>query len=182
MFSERFTISFGIWYQNKFHDFRGVFGNLINTYAEPKRLTIFAKKDSIIDTARKVSVFGVFLVRIFLDSDWIQRGAKHISVFSLNPGKYGPETLRVRTLFMQWDILQGPKYSFFKLLGPGHYTIKNPELPGGNLVTKEERFKSIKDNVPGPGTYQVSFFNLAFGISFLNATKYISTVRKRITP
>ena len=82
---------------------------------------------------------------------------------------------------MPWDVWQGPKYAVFELLGPGHYTVKNPELPGGNLVTKEERFKSIKDDVPGPGAYQVSFFNFAFGINFLNANKPISTVRKRTT-
>jgi len=40
--------------------------------------------------------------------------------------------------------------------GPGHYAVKNPVLPGGNLVTKEERFKTLKSDVPGPGTYQLS--------------------------
>ena len=69
------------------------------------------------DTAWKVSVFGIFLVRIFphLDwiwrdtlypvfiwteygeilcirySDWIRRDSPYLSVFSPNAGKYGPE-------------------------------------------------------------------------------------------
>ena len=40
-------------------------------------------------------------------------------------------------------------------IGPGHYDIKKPSVTGGNLVTKEERFKSVICDVPGPGTYQV---------------------------
>ena len=39
------------------------------------------------NTAWKVSVFGVFLVRIYL------------SVYGRNAGKYGPEKLGIRTLF-----------------------------------------------------------------------------------
>ena len=52
-------------------------------------------------TTWKVSVFGVILVRIFSHLDWIRRNTEYLSVFSLNAGKYGPEWLRVRTLFMQ---------------------------------------------------------------------------------
>ena len=43
-------------------------------------------------TALKVSVFGVYLVRIFQHSNWIRRDAKYLSLFSPNAGKYGPET------------------------------------------------------------------------------------------
>ena len=49
----------------------------------------------VIVTGWKVSVFGVFLVHIFPHSDWIRR------IFSPNAGKYGPEKLRIRTLFTQ---------------------------------------------------------------------------------
>ena len=48
-------------------------------------------------TVYKVSVFGVFLVRIFPHSDWIQR-------YSLNAVKYGPEKLRIRTFFTQREM------------------------------------------------------------------------------
>ena len=54
-------------------------------------------------TAWKVFVFGAFLVRIFPHSDWIRRD-KYLSVFSPNAGKYGPESLRIRTLFLQWYL------------------------------------------------------------------------------
>ena len=45
----------------------------------------------ITHTASKVSVFGVFLVRIFPHLDWIQRNTPFLSITSLNAGKYGPE-------------------------------------------------------------------------------------------
>ena len=53
-------------------------------------------------TAWKVSVFGVFLVRIFPHSDWIRRDTEYLLVFSPNVGKYWQEKLRIRTLFTQW--------------------------------------------------------------------------------
>ena len=43
-----------------------------------------------IATVWKVSVFGVFLVRIFSHSKWICRDTEHLSVFSPNTGKYAP--------------------------------------------------------------------------------------------
>ena len=42
------------------------------------------------NTAWKVSVFEVFLVRIFPHLDWIRSDTPHLSVFSPNAGKYGP--------------------------------------------------------------------------------------------
>ena len=42
-------------------------------------------------TAWKVFVFGVILVRIFPHSDWTPRKIPHLSVFSPNMGKSGPE-------------------------------------------------------------------------------------------
>ena len=38
----------------------------------------------------------------FPHSDWIQRDTEYLSGFSPNAGKYGPEKLRIRTLFTQW--------------------------------------------------------------------------------
>ena len=55
--------------------------------------------------AWNVSVFAVILVRIFPQSDWIRRDTLYLSVFSPNAGKYGPESLRIGTLFTQWLIL-----------------------------------------------------------------------------
>ena len=48
-----------------------------------------------------MSAFGVFLVRIFLHLDWIRRDTPYLSVFSPNAGNYGPEKLRIQTLFTQ---------------------------------------------------------------------------------
>ena len=52
-------------------------------------------------TAWEVSIFEVFLVRIFPHSDWIQRDTEYLSVFSPNGGKYGPKKLQSWTLFTQ---------------------------------------------------------------------------------
>ena len=49
-----------------------------------------------------MSVFGVFLVLIFPHPDWIRRDTPYLSVFNLNAGKYGPEKLRIRTLFTHY--------------------------------------------------------------------------------
>ena len=46
----------------------------------------------------------IFLVRIFSHSDWIRGDTEYLSVFSPNAGKYGPEILRIRTLFRQWKL------------------------------------------------------------------------------
>ena len=47
----------------------------------------------------EVSVFKAFLVRIFPHLDWIRRDTLYLSAFSPNAGKYGPQKLRIQTLF-----------------------------------------------------------------------------------
>ena len=51
-------------------------------------------------TAGKVSVFEVFLVRIFVHLDLIRRDTEYCSTFSPNMRKYGPEALRIRTFYV----------------------------------------------------------------------------------
>ena len=63
---------------------------------------VFYPVPALVYTAWKVSKYGVFLVRIFLYSDCIRRFTEEISVFGPNVGKYGPENLRIWTLFTQW--------------------------------------------------------------------------------
>ena len=58
------------------------------------------------NNAWNVSVFGVFLVRIFSHLDWIRRDIPHLSVFSPNVGKYRPEKHQIRILFTQCNILR----------------------------------------------------------------------------
>ena len=43
------------------------------------------------NTALIVSLFGIFLVRIFPHSEWIQRDTGYLSVFGPNAEKYGPK-------------------------------------------------------------------------------------------
>ena len=52
-----------------------------------------------------MSLFGVFLVRIFPHSDWIRRD----TVFNSNAGKYGQKKLGIETLLTQ---CQGMKKIF----------------------------------------------------------------------
>ena len=54
-------------------------------------------------TAWKVSIFGIFLLRIFSHSDWIRRDTDYLSVFSPNAEKCGPEKRWIRTPFTQWQ-------------------------------------------------------------------------------
>ena len=51
-----------------------------------------------------MSIFGVFLVCIFLHLDWIRRNTPYLSVFTLNAGKYGPEWTVILMFmdFWQW--------------------------------------------------------------------------------
>ena len=56
------------------------------------------------NTAWKVYICEVFLVYNFRHSDWIQRDAAYLSVFSPNAGKYWQEKLRIWKLFTQCSI------------------------------------------------------------------------------
>ena len=69
--------------------------------------------------AWKVSVFGVFLVRIFPHLDCIRRDTKHLSVFGPNVGKYGPEKLQILMFFRHYDIFinnRNKHYASFRTL------------------------------------------------------------------
>ena len=59
------------------------------------------ERNGLTSVAQKVSVFRVFLVRVFPHSGWIQRDTEYFSIFSPNTGKHGPEKLRIRTFFTQ---------------------------------------------------------------------------------
>ena len=65
---------------------------------------IFYKNYSF-NNAWKKSVFWVFLVRIFQQSDWIRRDTPYLFVFSPNAGKYGPEKLQIPPLFTQCKVV-----------------------------------------------------------------------------
>ena len=59
-----------------------------------------------ITTASEVSIFGVFLVRIFPHSSWIRRDTEYLFVFSPNTGKYRRENSEYTVYFAINIILQ----------------------------------------------------------------------------
>ena len=59
----------------------------------------------------KVSVFGVFLLRIFPHLEWIRRDTESFCVYSPNAGKYRPEKVRIRTLCTQFKYQRKCAYS-----------------------------------------------------------------------
>ena len=61
-----------------------------------------------------MSVFRVFLARIFPRSDWIRRDTEYLSVFSPNVGKYGPEKLHTDTFYAVNLLMK--KISIYHLL------------------------------------------------------------------
>ena len=80
-------------------------------------------------TAIKVSIFGVFLLRIFRYLGWIWRDTAYLSVFSPNAGKWGPEKLRIQKLFyavilcLQWNVLWLAAKLFKKNYLPSFHSI-----------------------------------------------------------
>ena len=86
------TIKF---YENRFRSI--LWTNLCSEYFHYESPSYFAYNHCV-----KVSVFGVFLVRICPYLDWVRQNMENHSVFYLNERKYRPEKLRIRTLFTQW--------------------------------------------------------------------------------
>ena len=72
----------------------------------------------------KVFVFGVLLVRIFPHSEWVRRETEYFSVFSPTVGEYGPEKLRIRTLFTKWIMLFSFKKCAFEKRRQAHVNKK----------------------------------------------------------
>ena len=70
----------------------------------------------IIYTEWKMSVFGVFLVRLFPHSDWIRRDMEHFAVSSPNAGKFGPEKSKCRHFLrsvMEEEEIEESSYLLF---------------------------------------------------------------------
>ena len=118
---------------------------------------LFSTTKFITNTAWKVSVFGVFLVRIFLYSDWIPRDTEYLSVVSSNAGKYGPEKLLKRTLFTQWNLLSIAKTQMFDsdLVGVQQdfqmfYRILNTSLYGVHRIKEAATLKFRKIDRKAP--------------------------------
>ena len=67
---------------------KGIWNMFFEILLPKFKLTVVGR---IYHPAWKVSVFGLFLVRIFLHTDWIRRDTPYLSVLSPNAGKYAPE-------------------------------------------------------------------------------------------
>ena len=100
------------------------------------------------NTARKVSVFRVFLVCIFPHSDGIRRDTPYLPVFSPNVRKHEPEKPRTRTLFPQCNVLilyhlETPKKKIgFLVFSEGH---KMETMTRNELMTyKVSNLNNIK--------------------------------------
>ena len=101
-----------------------------------------------------MSVLGVILVRIFPHSDWIRRDTEHPSVFSLNAGNYGPEQLRIRTLFTRLLFHQWLEWGKSKEIIRSRKLSTNtemiyplPEMPSKNSHGEKDDGKLLRSIV-----------------------------------
>ena len=55
-------------------------------------------------------------------------------------------------------------YLFIMLFvsGPGQYDFKEAAGRGGLMTTRQDRFRPIKSETPGPGTYEVGYMNRVY--------------------
>ena len=97
---------------------------------------------------------------------------EHFSVFSPNAGKYGPDQLRIQTLFMQWLIHNGKFTGSYKY--PKIYVI-SPNMQkyrtGKNLIQAcfyEVRAKYYQANIYLFNCEHISHLFLAFQLLTLN--------------
>lgn len=55
-------------------------------------------------------------------------------------------------------------YLFIMLFvsGPGQYDLKEAAGGGGLMTTRQDRFRPIKSETPGPGSYEVGYMDRAY--------------------
>lgn len=46
--------------------------------------------------------------------------------------------------------------------GPGQYDLKEESGRGGLMTTRQGRFRPIKSETPGPGSYEVGYMNRVY--------------------
>ena len=100
------------------------------------RNKLYKGLDSV--TAWKVSVFRVFLVRIFSHLDWIRRDTEQ----EYECGKYGSEKLQIRTLFMQWVFLRGHQLTHFWPMFPFYTLLKHQKTKGYEMGSETELYQN----------------------------------------
>lgn len=48
------------------------------------------------------------------------------------------------------------------LSGPGQYELKEGAVRGGLMTTRQDRFRPIKSETPGPGSYEVGYMDRVY--------------------
>ena len=124
---------FAIWGKNCENKFRE---NLFRENSCPKRTrkTAFTKNANVSEAktsvfhCMKVSVFGVFLVRIFSHSNWMRRDIGYVSAFMPIAGKYLQEKLRIPIFFTQCFIYYKWQFhdSYTWIFSKKNFLIQSP--------------------------------------------------------
>ena len=126
------------------------------------------------DTAWKVSKCGVFVVRIFPNSDWIRKDTPYLSIFNPNAGKYGPEKTpyldTFHVVWRRWFEKNGKIYRKMKN-GKIYRKMKERELISENLVWTLKLLMSIYHTKGKEGWYLTMIENLILLI-MLNTTLF----------
>ena len=111
----------------------------------------------LIITVWKVSVFGVFLVRIFPYSDWVRRDTKYLCAFSQTAGKYRPEKLQIRTLSTQCNnpcLANVPILYPFKIPANERFSVVFSGYKMGRLIRNESTHSFPMDPFSTPQKHQ----------------------------
>ena len=67
-------------------------------------------------------------------------------------------------LLNNWEVYLSTYYLFIILFvsGPGQYDFKEAVGRGGLMTTRQDRFRPIKSETPGPGSYEVGYMNRVY--------------------
>ena len=93
-----------------------------------------------------MSVFGIFLVRIFPHLDWIWRDTKYLSVFSPNEGKNGPDNSK-HGLFSFGDYFE---MSCFIIIYTSYSLREHHGLFGKKVTMRPWCFSKIRCKLHSP--------------------------------
>ena len=68
------------------------------------------------------------------------------------------------TLLKNLEVYLSTYYLFIILFvsGPGQYDFKEAAGRGGLMTTRQDRFRPIKSETPGPGSYGVGYMNRVY--------------------
>ena len=69
-------------------------------------------------------------------------------------------------LLKNLEVYLSTYYLFIMLFvsGPGQYDFKEAAGRGGLMTTRQDRFRPIKSETPGPGTYEVGYMDRVYGM------------------